>query len=216
MQAMYGEEVWTLDDTGVTIARVVDERHTKGTEQVLRRLLARVTGVPGDDVEVERRCGECGARHGVPTIEYPTLPSGGRWHADVAGGGGVIVAAASARHPLGVAVETAGPAGRAIDEAAFHTRELALLDTVDAAQREFLRTTMWVRKAALARVLGHRAFLEPARVELSSPRDDGGTAGLVRAVPELGAHWREVAVHDVPVADAPDAEGLAAAVAILR
>jgi len=215
MQAMFGEEVWTLDDSGVTIARVVDERHSKGTEQVLRRLVARVTGVPDDDVELERRCGECGARHGVPTIEYPTLPSGGRWHADVAFGGGVVVAAASARHPLGVAVETAGPSGRAIDEAAFHTGELALLETVDASQRARLRATMWVRKAALARVLGHRAFLEPARVELSSPHDDGGTARLVRAVPELGARWHDVAVHDVPVAGAPDPGHLAAAVAIL-
>lgn len=210
MEAMPGEQSWTVDEVGVTIVRVQDERHAKGPEQVLRRLIARVSGVPGDDVELDRRCAHCGARHGAPTVEYPTLPSGGRWHADVASADGIVVAATGTRHPLGVAVEAAGPAGRTIDEAAFHAAELALLDRVAEAQRDRLRTTMWARKAALARALGHRAFLEPARIELTSPLEGEGAARLVRAVPELGAAWRRVVVHDVP-----GAEGLAAAVAVL-
>lgn len=210
MQATPGEQTWTLDEVGVTIVRVHDERHVKGPEQVLRRLIARLSGVPGDDVELVRRCAQCGARHGVPTVEYPTLPSGGRWHADVASADGIVVAATGTRHPLGVAIETAGPEGRTIDEAAFHAGELALLDVLADPERAALRATMWARKAALARALGHRAFLEPARIELTSPREDDGSARLVRAVPELGASWRRVVVHDVP-----GAEGLAAAVAVL-
>ncbi|WP_308799780.1 hypothetical protein [Agromyces silvae] len=210
MEATAGEQSWTVDEIGVTIVRVHDERHAKGAEQVLRRLIARLSGVPADDVELDRRCGQCGARHGAPTVEYPTPPSGGRWHADVASADGIVVAATGTRHPLGVAVEAAGPLGRTIDEAAFHASELARLDTVVEAERAALRTTMWARKAALARALGHRSFLEPARIELTSPLEDDGAARLVRAVPELGAAWRRVVVHDVPGAD-----GLAAAVAVL-
>lgn len=210
MQASPGEQSWTVDDVGVTIVRVVGDRSVTAPELVLRRLIARLASVPHDDVELERRCAECGARHGVPTVEYPAAPSGARWHADVASADGVVVAATGTRHPLGVAVEAAGPAGRTIDEAAFHSGELAVLDRADGPARERLRTTMWTRKAALARALGHRAFLEPARVEFTSPHDDDGTARLVRAVPELGDAWRRVTVHDVPAAD-----GLAAAVAVL-
>jgi 4'-phosphopantetheinyl transferase len=215
MQAMPGEQTWTVDEVGVIILHVAGERHAKGPEQVLRGLVARVSGVPGDDVELLRTCAECGARHGTPTVEYPTPPSGARWYADVAAADGIVVAAAGTGHPLGVAVEQAGPAGRTIDEAAFHAGELALLDAAVGPGRERLRATMWARKAALARALGHRAFLEPARVELSSPHDDGGTGRLMRAVPELGAAWRRIAVHDVTLHDVPGAEGLAAAVAVL-
>lgn len=210
MQATPDGQTWTIDEVGVTIVRVHDERHAKSAEQVLRRLIAGLAGVPGDDVELDRRCAQCGARHGAPTVEYPVPPSGGRWHADVASADGIVVAATGTRHPLGIAVEAAGPEGRTIDEAAFHAGELAVLDALVASERERLRATMWARKAALARALGHRAFLEPARIELTSPRDDDGPARLVRAVPELGASWRRVVVHDVP-----GTEGVAAAVAVL-
>lgn len=210
MQAPPDEQTWTVEEVGVTIVRVTGERHAKAPDQVLRRLVARVSGVPGDDVELLRRCSECGARHGAPTVEYPTLPSGARWYADVAAADGIVVAATGTGHPLGVAVEPAGPVGRTVDEAAFHASELALLDAATGERRERLRATMWARKAALARALGHRAFLEPARVELSPPRGDAGTGRLMRALPELGAAWRNVSVHDVP-----GVAGLAAAVAVL-
>ncbi|MDR5701321.1 hypothetical protein [Agromyces aerolatus] len=209
MQATPGEQTWTIEDAGVTIARVTGDRHAQGPEQVLRRLIALVSGVPDDDVELLRRCAECGARHGTPTVEYPTPPSGTRWYADVAAADGIVVAATGTRHPLGVAVEPAGPAGRTIDEATFHAGELARLDAATGAARDRLRATMWVRKAALARALGHRTFLEPSRIELA-PLVDGAEVRLARAVPELGAGWRSVTVHDVPGVD-----GIAAAVALL-
>jgi hypothetical protein len=210
MEATPGEQSWTLDEAGVTIVRIIAERHAPPPEQVLRRLIARAAGVPDDDVELDRRCAECGARHGTPRVEYPTMPSGARWHADVASVDGIVVAACGTRHPLGVAVELGAPQGRTIDEAAFHAGELAVLDAADDADRRRLRGRMWARKAALARALGHAAFLEPARIELTSPHDDAGTARLVRGVPELGATWRRVTVHDVPALGA-----VAAAVAVL-
>jgi hypothetical protein len=210
MQAMPGEELWTLDDAGVTVVRFAAERHAPAPELVLRRLIARAAGVPDDDVELDRRCAECGARHGAPRVEYPTTPSGARWRADVASADGLVVAAAGTRHPLGVAVEPAAPEGRTIDDAAFHVQELAVLAAADGAERRRLRGAMWARKAALARALGHRAFLEPARVELTSPAEDGGTARLVRGIPELGGAWRRVVVHDVPAVP-----GFSAAIAVL-
>ncbi|WP_350347110.1 hypothetical protein ABIQ69_10725 [Agromyces sp. G08B096] len=205
-----GGRTWRIEWAQLSVARLVADRRPPAAEQVLAGLIARTAGVPVGDVELERRCGECGARHGVPAVEYPTTPSGARWRGDAAASSGLVVAAVGMRHRLGVAVQAPGPEGAAVDEAAFHPGERARLDAVDPAERRPLRAMMWARKAALSRALGHRTFLEPARIELGEP-DAGGAVRLVRGVPEFGASWRDVIVIDLP----GDGDGVAAAVALL-
>ncbi|MRG61483.1 hypothetical protein GE115_16625 [Agromyces sp. CFH 90414] len=190
-----GARTWTLESPRLTLARIAVDRGAS-TTQILARLVGTVAGVPEGDVELEMRCAVCGARHGVPVVDYPATPSGGRWIADVAADGGLAVAAVGT-HRLGVAVGAAGPEGATVDAAAFHPGELERLSAAPEGERAALRTAMWVRKAALARALGHGAFLEPARVELGAP-DGDARVRLERGIPELGAAWRDVLVHDVP------------------
>ena len=86
-----------------------------------------------------------------------------------------------------------------IDEAAFHASERAAIDELDASRAALVRATLWARKTALLRAIGHTDFIEPSRLALSIPGDDGGIGRIVRSVPEFGSIWRQVRFHDVPV-----------------
>lgn len=193
-------ELLELEGSGAHVLVLAGGRRTPGVDGVLRGLLARSAGVPADDVELVHACAECGARHGRPHVAYPATPSGAPWFADVAIAGDAVVAAAATRHPLGVGIETAAlVAGAVIDVAAFHANERAALDELDPARRALVRATLWARKTALLRAVGHTDFIEPSRLELSVPGDDGGVGRIMRSVPEFGGGWREVRFHDVQV-----------------
>ncbi|MBM7504324.1 4'-phosphopantetheinyl transferase superfamily protein [Agromyces aurantiacus] len=193
-------DVIELGDTGVRVVAVVAGRRSPGVEAVLRAHLAATAGVPADDVELDHACAECGARHGSPTVRYPTTPSGGRWFADAAVGGGVVVAAVGTRRPLGVGVEPALPdVAPIVDEVALHPEERQRLEALDAAARPLVRAALWARKAALLRALGHTGVIEPSRIAVSLPGEDDGVGRIVRTVPEFGSRWDEVRIHDVPV-----------------
>ena len=171
-----------------------------GADAVLRGLVGGAAGVPADDVELVHACAVCGARHGRPSVAYPMTPSGAPWYADVAVNADAVVAAAATRHPLGVGIEQATlDVGAVIDEAAFHASERAALDELDAARRALVRATLWARKTALLRAVGHTDFIEPSRLALTMPGDDGGVGRIERTVPEFGSGWRGIRFHDVPV-----------------
>ena len=191
-------ELLELEESGTRVLVLAATRRPPAADAVLREHLAASAGVPADDVELQHSCAVCGARHGRPSVVYPTTPSGGAWYADVAVSGGAIVAAVGTRHPLGVAVESATiDSGAVIDEAAFHPVERAALDALDPARRSLVRATLWARKTALLRAVGHIDFIEPARLALSMPGEDGGIGRIVRTTPEFGSGWREVRFHDV-------------------
>jgi len=193
-------ELIELEAAGARVYVLGGGRRLPAADAVLRGLIADASGVPADDVELEHACGVCGARHGRVTVPYPLTPSGASWYADVAVSGDAIVAAAATRHPLGVGMEVATlDTGPVIDEAAFHSSELAALDELDPARRALVRATLWARKTALLRAVGHTDFIEPSRLALSIPGEDGGTGSIVRSVPEFGSGWRQVRFHDVPV-----------------
>ncbi|GAA1944629.1 hypothetical protein [Agromyces allii] len=193
-------ELIELGETGARALVLASARRPPGVDLVLRGLLARSASVPADDVELVHSCAECGARHGRVSVVYPLTVSGAPWFADVAIDGDTIVAAAGTRHPLGVAVEPAAtdPGGR-IDEAAFHPLERAALTGLGAERGAFVRATLWARKTALLRAIGHTEFIEPSRLALSFPGDDGGLGRIERSVPEFGSFWRQVVFHDLPV-----------------
>ena len=134
MDAPVDGELIELEESGVRVLVVARGRRGPGTDAVLRRLVAGGAGVPADDVELVHACEVCGARHGRPVVAYPTTPSGGAWFADAAVSGDAIVAAAGTRHPVGVGIESAVVGfDEVIDEAAFHTSELAVLAELDPA-----------------------------------------------------------------------------------
>ena len=193
-------ELIELADSGVRVLVISRGRRGPGTDSVLRRLVAGGSGVPAGDIELVHACEICGARHGRPVVAYPLTPSGGAWFADAAVSGDAIVAAAGTRRPVGVGIESA-VAGfdEVIDEAAFHTSELAVLADLDPARRPLVRATLWARKSALLRAMGHTAFIEPSRLAVSTPGDDDGVGRVERSVPEFGPAWREIRFHDVPV-----------------
>ena len=200
MGAIDDAEVLELEGSGARVLVLAASRRPPAADAVLREHLAASAGVPADDVELQHGCLVCGARHGRPSVVYPTTPSGGTWYADVAVSGGAIVAAVGTRHPLGVGVEPATiDRGAVIDEAAFHPLERTALDGLDPARRALVRATLWARKTALLRAMGHTDFVEPSRLALSIPGDDGGVGEIVRTTPEFGSRWREVRFHDVPV-----------------
>lgn len=193
-------ELIELDDTGARVRVISGARHAPAPDAVLRELIASSTGVPADDVELTHECAVCGARHGRVSVAYPLTNSGAPWFADVAVSGESIVAAAGMRHPLGVGMEVATlEPGAVIDEAAFHPSERTALDELDPARRALVRATLWARKTALLRAVGHTEFIEPARLALSVPTVDGGLGRIVRSIPEFGSVWRHVRFHDVPV-----------------
>jgi 4'-phosphopantetheinyl transferase len=193
-------ELIELEAAGVRVLVLAGARRPPAADAVLRGLIASASGVPADDVELVHACGVCGARHGRVAVAYPLTPSGAPWFADVAVSGDAIVAAAATRHPLGVGIEAATlDTGDVIDEAAFHANELSALDMLDAARRPLVRATLWARKTALLRAVGHTDFIEPSRLELSIPGDDGGVGRIARSVPEFGSVWRQVRFHDLHV-----------------
>ncbi|WP_142140496.1 4'-phosphopantetheinyl transferase family protein [Acidovorax sp. SLBN-42] len=193
-------ELIELEDTGVRVLVLAGSRRPPAADAVLRGLVASTSGVPADDVELDHACATCGARHGRVNVAYPLTPSGAPWFADVAVCGGVVVAASATRHPVGVGMEPATlDVGEVIDEVAFHPDERAALDGLDAARRPLVRATLWARKTALLRAVGHTDFIEPSRLALTTPGDDGGVGRIARSVPEFGSLWRQVRFHDVPV-----------------
>ncbi|GAA2039954.1 hypothetical protein GCM10009819_26550 [Agromyces tropicus] len=194
------DDVVELDGTGVRVVVVTGGRRAASVESVLRAHLAASAGVPSDDVELDDACPVCGVRHGSPVVRYPTTPSGGAWFADAATGGGVVVAAVGTRHPVGVGVEAAAPEpAAALDAAALHPEERERLAVLDPSARSMARAQLWARKAALLRAVGHVEVLEPARIALTAPGDDGGDGRVVRSVPELGPGWEDLRILDVAV-----------------
>lgn len=193
-------ELIELAGSGVRVAVVTRGRRGPAADTVLRGLLARATGVPADDVELVHACTECGARHGRPSVAYPLTPSGAPWYADVAVFGDAVVGATATRHPVGVGIESAAlESGAVIDEAAFHASERAALDRFDPVARAIARATLWARKSALLRAVGHTEFIEPSRLALTMPSDDGGVGRIEVSPPEFGSGWRGIRFHDVPV-----------------
>lgn len=193
-------ELIELEGLGARVLVLAGARRPPAADATLRGLIANSSGVPAEDVELVHACGVCGARHGRVGVAYPLTPSGAPWYADVAVSGDAIVAAAATRHQLGVGIEAATlDSGEVIDEAAFHASERAALDELDAARRGLVRATLWARKTALLRAVGHTDFIEPSRLALTIPGDDGGVGRIVRSVPEFGSVWRRVRFHDVPV-----------------
>ncbi len=193
-------ELIELEGSGVRVVVVARGRRGPGADTVLSALVAHASGVPAADIELVHACTECGARHGRPSVVYPLTPSGGSWFADVAVAGDAVVCAAATRHPIGVGIETVAlDTGAVIDEAAFHATERAALDRFDAASRAIARATLWARKTALLRAVGHTEFIEPSRLALTLPSDDGGIGRIERSVPEFGSGWRDIRFHDIEV-----------------
>jgi 4'-phosphopantetheinyl transferase len=193
-------ELVELEEASARVLVLAGSRRPPTADAALRGLIASTSGVPADDVELVHACGVCGARHGRVAVAYPLTPSGAPWYADVAVSGDAVVAAATTRHPLGVGIEAATlDVGDVIDEAAFHATERAALDELDAARRPLVRATLWARKTALLRAIGHTDFIEPSRLALTIPGDDGGVGRIIRSVPEFGSVWREVRFHDLSV-----------------
>lgn len=194
------DDVVELGDSGVRVAVAGTGRRGPGVDAVLRAHLAATAGVPADDVELDHACAVCGARHGCPTVRYPTTPSGGSWFADAAVGGGVVVAAVGTRHPVGVGIEVAvADAGALVDEVALHPEERDRLEALDAAAQPLVRAMLWARKAALLRALGHAGVIEPSRLAVSLPGEDDGVGRIVRTVPDFGSTWDRIRLHDIAV-----------------
>lgn len=194
-----GERIALGDAGGEALVLPMPRRAVRG-EVVLKAHLAEMAKVPADDVELALECPICGARHGRPTVAYPTTPSGAPWYADVAVAGDLVVTVVGKRHPLGAAIESSELAiGAVIDEAAFHALERAALDALDPQRRALVRSSLWARKTALLRAVGHTDFIEPSRLAVSIPGADGGLGFVERAVPELGAAAAGARFHDLPV-----------------
>lgn len=171
---------------------------------VLHGVLARVLGVPADQVVVDREpCVGCGGPHGRPVL------AGG--HGDVhfslsSGGGLVLVAVADVR--VGVDVEAVPDAARARAVAAvLHPRERARLALVPEADHPAALARAWVRTEAYLKGLGTGLQRDPGADDLDDPAGDppGWTLHDVLVGPSARA---AVALH-VPGAPPPTLTWLA-------
>ena len=173
---------------------------TPAADTVLRGLIAEVSGVPADDVELVHACGVCGARHGRVNVPYPLTATGASWYADVAVSGDTAVAAAATRHPLGVGMEVA-------------TLDAGAGDRRGRVPRERARRPRRARTPHAARWCGppcgraRPRSCAPSGTPTSSSRRGSRCPSrrrrrhgrIVRSVPEFGSAWRLVRFHDVPV-----------------
>lgn len=200
MDAVADGEIVELPGGDARVMLAMRGRRGPAPELLLRRLVGAGAGVPADDVELVQACETCGGRHGRPRVGYPTTPSGAPWFVDAGGAGELVVAAAATRRRVGVGVEIVGAAAlEAVDEAALHPSEREALADLDAPDRARARATLWARKSALLRAIGHTEFTEPSTLALTMPGDDEGVGRIARTVPEFGPGWRGIRFHDLAV-----------------
>lgn len=199
MNAVADGEIVELPGGDARVLVAVRGRRGPAPEALLRRLVAAGAGVPADDIELVQACESCGGRHGRPSVGYPTTPSGAPWFVDAGAAGDLVVAAAATRRRVGVGVEPVGGPLETVDDAALHASERAALDELEGPARARARATLWARKSALLRAIGHTDFTEPSTLALTMPDDDEGLGRIARTVPEFGPGWRGVRFHDLAV-----------------
>ena len=162
-----------------------------GRRRGARSHLAATAGVPADDVELDHACAECGARHGSPTVRYPTTPSramvrrrrrrGRRGRR----GGRHAPSGSGSRSPRPTS-RRSSTRWRCIPRSAPGSRRWM-------PRRPLVRAALWARKAALLRALGHAGVIEPSRLAVTLPGEDDGVGRITSPVPEFGSRWDECA-----------------------
>lgn len=147
------------------MARPLDrERFTVGSA-LLRTIVGGLTGVPAEEVSVDRSCPDCGEPHGKPVLEPENL------HCSVSHSGERIVVAVARDVLIGVDVEKVEPCDN-LDSVASYVLtndELESFRRVPASEQLEVFYTYWTRKEAILKATGHGLRVEPNRIAVSSP-----------------------------------------------
>jgi 4'-phosphopantetheinyl transferase len=153
-----------------------------GPRDLLHEVLVERTGVPP---RVDRTCPDCGAQHGKPVLEHPTL------HVSTADSGGLSVVAVTDAGPVGVDVEQ-------VDRSGFPGFAEVALGLEEHASDLRERTVLWTRKEAVLKATGEGLRTDPRTVDVGDPARPAGRE-----------HARGAELFDVP---APEGWVVSAAV----
>lgn len=170
---------------------------------LLRRVLARHTGIPEQEQRFHRRCVLCGGPHGKPRLLTPGIDPADLVavnaldtpQVNLSYVGSRILLALREAGPVGVDVEHwdktdfAGFGAVALTQA--EARELLEFDVVD---RSPARATWWARKEAVLKATGHGLRVDALNLRVSAPD-----------VPPVLLDWTdpEIARPQVTLADVP-------------
>jgi 4'-phosphopantetheinyl transferase len=146
------------DEGRVVVTWMTVDRRPDAAGRLLAHEVARVTGVPADEVRIVRACPRCGSPdHGTPVV----VGSGrSRPSVSLSRAEGIALVAVSTAGPVGVDVERLDVARFAgFDSVALHASERAL--TVEA------RAKLWARKESLLKATGDALHLDPELVRVS-------------------------------------------------
>jgi 4'-phosphopantetheinyl transferase len=134
---------------------------------LLRTTVAAQLGTTPEEVQIDRRCTDCGKQHGKPSIRTDGDPV----HVSISHSGYRVAVALSLAGPVGVDVEELKPDPGGIPQMALSPLELKTLQTLPERDQEMGFIRMWVRKEALLKATGHGLRISPDQVEVSGPRE---------------------------------------------
>lgn len=133
---------------------------------LLRAVLSERTGLPPTDHVLVRRCARCGAAHGKPRLQHPSL------HVSLAYVAGAVAVAVTDGGPVGVDLESLPATG-------FDGFDGVVLAPGETASTTAERARLWTRKEAALKATGQGLLRDPRTVDVR-----GSTA--------LGAHLLDV------------------------
>ncbi|MFI7639294.1 4'-phosphopantetheinyl transferase family protein [Nonomuraea sp. NPDC049400] len=128
---------------------------------LLRTMAARQLGLAPAEVQLDRRCPDCGRPHGKPQILGTRRPL----HASVSHSGGRVAVALCPAVPIGVDVEAVRDVP--VAEAALAAAELAALRSLPMREHRAGFARAWVRKEAALKATGHGLRIPPDKVIVS-------------------------------------------------
>lgn len=174
--------VHLLDDiergTYTTLHREVDRNRYVTAHALLRRVLARHTGISETEQRFHRRCVICGGPHGKPRLLSPGMDPSDLGavaaldtpHVNLSYTGGRVLLALREEGAVGVDVEHWDATDFAgFNAAALTQAEARELLQFDIADRSAARTMWWARKEAVLKATGHGLRVEATSLRVSAP-----------------------------------------------
>ena len=130
-------------------------------EELVRDVLAELTGTPAADHVFSRGCDQCGSSaHGKPILQHPGL------HTSRSYAGSAVAVAVSSAGPVGVDVEQ-------VAAVCFPGFAAVALGPAERADSDAARARAWTRKEAVLKAQGTGLGIDPRTVDVTGSRLSG-------------------------------------------